>query len=208
MRAWAPAVRSFSQASRDAVARAGDLASVGGVDVRIADRRGHDPDARQVDLEFLGEQRRQRGVHPLPHLRAIDQHGDRIVCADLEPRIQLALRRRRRVAGRAAKRGHVMASTSPPPSTARARGRNRVDRYRPRPRSAGPRSAGRMRRPQPRARRRARGVTRSRQVGAAPARATAPRDVWPCGFADTCRSGKCYRPSRRRCPHRSGRDST
>jgi hypothetical protein len=76
-----------------AVAGAGDLAAVTGIDIRVADGRGDDPDGREVDLELLGEQHGQRGVHALSHFGAIDEDGNRVVGRDLEPGIELGRRR-------------------------------------------------------------------------------------------------------------------
>ena len=107
------------------------------VDVSIADRRGDDLDARQIDLELLGEQHRQRGVDALSHFRAIDEDGDGVVDADLEPRVQLAADAGCAAASadRSPIAGQRQASTSPPPSCSRALQKRRAGRVIGRPAS-------------------------------------------------------------------------
>ena len=56
----------------DAAAAAGDHHAEGGVVVGRSDRRGLDPDLAPVAVEFLRDQHRERGVHPLSHLRLAD----------------------------------------------------------------------------------------------------------------------------------------
>ena len=158
-----------------AVAGAGDLAAIEGVDVRIADRRRDDVDPRQIDFELLGQQHGQRGVHALSHFRAVDDDGDRIVRRNLEPRIQLP-------AGRRVSR----------PGTS-AKGRQRQRQHQP--------AAGRRRAlAEIAAARVADGALKTADPAAATTRS---RDVSPCGFAGRYRNGRCYRPWRRRSRHRS-----
>ena len=68
-------------------AAAGDLRAEEVVLVRIARRSEVDADAAEVHSELFGDERRQRRVDALAHLRAVAEEGDGVVGADAQPRI-------------------------------------------------------------------------------------------------------------------------
>ena len=66
---------------------------------RLDRRRRHDPHLRPVGVELLGDDQRQRGHRPLPHLGRRRHDGDRAVGRDADPwaeRLAGALGRQRR----------------------------------------------------------------------------------------------------------------
>ena len=56
--------------------------------------RALDPHLRPRGIEFLGDQRRQAGVHALPHLEVLDDDGHRVVAADAQEGIRFERARR------------------------------------------------------------------------------------------------------------------
>ena len=91
MRACAPGGAQFFPRILHAVARARDLSAVQALTYASPTGAATILIRAEIDLEFLGEQHRQRGINTLPHFRAIDEDGDGIVRADLEPGVQLAV---------------------------------------------------------------------------------------------------------------------
>ena len=89
-------------------------------------RRDRDLDAAQVDVEFLGDQHRHRGVDALPHLGAGRDQRDGVVVGDVHP----GIRRVQRAGGVRTRR-----------SSAGQRRRRASGRRRRRPSSAGRRGA-------------------------------------------------------------------
>ncbi len=57
------------------------------IDVGFVSGRKLETDLCPIGLELFGQQHRQRGRHPLAHLRAIDDHQHTVVGADAQPRI-------------------------------------------------------------------------------------------------------------------------
>ena len=53
----------------------------------------------RVDVEFLGRDHRQAGVHALAHFRFADDHGHRVIARNAQIRARLEVHRRARTGG-------------------------------------------------------------------------------------------------------------